>query len=139
MHTASLPADRASHAGAPWAVPLRHAALRLVRDGLRRTTTRVTAQCLRRVRDALGGGPLPEALRQLDRAWRCLPEEAATFAPLYGQLLLLEGRDYYAALGLLQRSLEFGPSPDLAALVALALLQLERAEEACRQLQGALH
>jgi len=139
MYTANLPADRASQPDASWAVPLRHAALRLVRAGLRGTTSRATAQCLRRVRDALVSDRLTVSLRELDRAWRCLLDEATTFAPLYGQLLLLEGRDYYAALGLLQRSLEYGPSPDTAALMALALLQLERAEDAGRQLRAALH
>ena len=67
-----------------------------------------------------------------------MPEHAATLAPAYGYLLLLQGGDYYAALGLLQRALEFGPNPDAAALVALALLRLERAADAQERLQTVL-
>ncbi len=67
-----------------------------------------------------------------------MPEHALTLAPAYGYLLLLQGGDYYAALGLLQRALEFGPNPDAAALVALALLRLERAADAQERLQTVL-
>lgn len=93
---------------------------------------------LRRVRDALRADTLDIALRELDRAWRSLPEDAATLAPLYGRLLSLEATDDEAALHLLRRALEFTPDPDVAALIALALLRLQRLEEAQRQLEAAL-
>ena len=138
MQTANLPADRVSQPDASWALQLRRTSLRLVRDGLRGSASRAATQCLRRAREALYRDLLPVALRHVDHAWRCLPEDAATLAPLYGQLLLLEGKDTYAALGLLQRSLELAPSPDTAALIALSLLRLERAEDARRRLEASL-
>lgn len=110
----------------------------LLRESSRSSPELAIARSLRRIRDALSRGSLDLALRHVDRAWRCLPESAAMLAPLYAYLLLLEGRDDYAALGLLQRTLEFGPSPDAAALVALSLLRLERPDDARRHLEAAL-
>jgi glycosyltransferase involved in cell wall biosynthesis len=74
----------------------------------------------------------------MDRAWRCRREDAAILAPLYGRLLMLEARDHEAALLLLRRAIDFAPDPDVAALIALALLRLERPEQARRQLETAL-
>ena len=74
----------------------------------------------------------------LDRAWRCLPDDAATLAPIYGRLLFLEARDHYAALRLLQRAIDIGPDPDVAALIVLVLLRLERPEDARQRLAAAL-
>ncbi len=121
-----------------WApAQLRSSALRLLSEALR-SAGRAASDSLAAVRRALLEQRLDLALRQLDRAWRSVPE-AAMLAPLYARLLLLEGRDYYAALGLLKRSLALGPSPDDAALVALALLRLERHHDARRELEAALH
>lgn len=74
----------------------------------------------------------------MDRAWRSLPDDAATLAPIYGQLLTLDGRDPAAALGLLERAIEFNPDPGIAALIALAQLRMQRPEDARRQLTAAL-
>jgi len=137
MHTVTLPTDPASPADAGSAAHLRRTALRLISVALR-SSGRAVSRCLTDVRRALRENRLDLGLRQLDRAWRCLPGDAAILAPLYGRLLLLEGRDHYAALGLLKRSLEIGPSPDDAALVALTLLRLERCEDARWQLEATL-
>lgn len=88
--------------------------------------------------DALRADALDVALRRVDRAWRSLTVDAATLAPIYGRLLMLEGRDFDAALGLLQRALDAAPDPELAALAALATLRLDRPEDARRQLDSAL-
>jgi len=93
---------------------------------------------LRQVRSSLRADTLDDALRNLDRAWRGQTDEAALLAPIYGRLLMLEARDQDAALRLLQRAIGFAPDPDVAALIVLALLRLQRAEEACRQLEDAL-
>ena len=90
------------------------------------------------VRDALRGGAVDVALRQVDRAWRCEPENAASLAPIYGRLLLLEGSDDEAALNLLRRAAELKPDADTSALIAVALLQLDRPREARRTLEAAL-
>jgi len=93
-------------------------------------------QHLRQARNALRAHALPSALRHLDRAWRCLPADAPMLASIYGSLLVLEARDYYAALGLLQRAMELAPVPEVAALVVLALLRLERPEDARRHFEA---
>jgi GT2 family glycosyltransferase len=90
------------------------------------------------VRDALRDGAVDVALRHVDRAWRCEPENAATLAPIYGRLLLLEGSDHEAALNLLRRAVDLKPNPDTEALIAVALLQLERPREARRTVESAL-
>jgi GT2 family glycosyltransferase len=96
------------------------------------------ARSLREVARALHGHALDEALRILDRAWRCLPTHAGTLSPIYGRLLALEARDHDAALSLLQRAIELTPDPDTAALIALSLLRLQRPVEARRELEAAL-
>ncbi len=117
---------------------LRTNLLQLLADSLRGTASVAAARSLRQVREALRADALETALRHLDRAWRCLPEDATTLAPIYGRLLVLEDRDYDAALRLLQRALDLAPDPDAAALIALALLRLRRPDDARRQLEAAL-
>ncbi len=90
------------------------------------------------VRDALRGGAVDVALRHVDRAWRCEPENAATLAPIYGRLLLLDGSDDEAALNLLHRAADLKSDADTGALIAVALLQLDRPREARRAVESAL-
>jgi GT2 family glycosyltransferase len=90
------------------------------------------------VRKALGAGELATALRNLDRAWRFLPEGTTILAPIYARLLALEGSDPYATLGLLKRAHDSAPDPEIAALSCLTLLRLERFDDASRQLDQAL-
>ena len=96
------------------------------------------AQAVRCANDALRSGDLPGALRQIDRAWRTLPEDAPALAPVYARLLALEDRDHAAALRLLQRALEFGPDAELEALRIRSLLRLDRNAEAAQQLEAGL-
>jgi GT2 family glycosyltransferase len=109
-----------------------------ISQGLRAVAGTTAAGTLRQIRSALRAHTLDSALRSLDRAWRGQTDDAALLAPIYGRLLLLEARDHDAALRLLQRASQFAPDPDVAALIALALLRLRRAEEARRQLEAAL-
>jgi GT2 family glycosyltransferase len=116
---------------------LRASLLRLLLESLRQPA-RDPEQRLAQVRDALGRGALDDALRNLDRAWRCEPENAAMLAPIYGRLLLLEGTDDAAALNLLSRAIELTADAEGAALIAVALLRLERPLDARRQLESSL-
>jgi GT2 family glycosyltransferase len=133
----SVPNDQLQ--GDTW-LPLQQRAslLRVLNLGVRSAAGTAATRSLRRVRDALRADKLDIALRELDRAWRSLPGDAATLAPIYGRLLLLEATDEEAALHLLRRAMEFTPDPDVAALIALALLRLQRLDEAQRQLKAAL-
>jgi len=106
--------------------------------GLRGAISVEASRTLGKVREALLANALPTALRNLDHAWRCIPEDAATLAPIYGRLLITEARDHGAALRLLERATELAPDPDVAALIAVALLRLRRPEEARQQLEMAL-
>ena len=124
--------------GGPFESLLRVCLFQRLNENSRGTASLDAARTLRQVRNALRAHALDDALRDLDRAWRCLPDDAATLAPVYGLLLILEARDYDAALRLLQRAIEFAPDPDVAALIALALLRLQRPEDAGRQLEAAL-
>ena len=117
---------------------LRRSLFQVLTESLRRVASPAASRCLRQARDALRTGALDIALRNLDRAWRCLPDEAVTLAPIYSRLLALEARDHHATLGLLQRALGLVPDPDVAALVVLTLLRLERVEDARRHLEAAL-
>ncbi len=92
---------------------------------------------LRFARDALRADAPDAALRIVDRAWRCCPNDSARLAPVYGRLLMLEAQDE-AALRLLRRATEFGPDPDVAALIALALMRLGRGADARWHMQDAL-
>jgi len=134
----TLIADDVSHCDASFHSQLRLAVLQALNEGLRGTTSLTAARSLRQVRDALRADALDSALRHLDGAWRCLPDEAAMLAPIYGRLLMLEARDDDAALRLLQRAIEFSPDPDVAALIALALLRLRHPEDGRRQLEATL-
>jgi GT2 family glycosyltransferase len=89
-------------------------------------------------RDAILSGALDSALRNLDRAWRCQPENSALLAPIYARLLLLEGSDDAAALNLLMRTMEFAPDAEAAALIALTLLRLQRPADVRGHLESAL-
>jgi GT2 family glycosyltransferase len=110
----------------------------VLNESLKGAASDAAAGSLRTVRDAVRAGDLGNALRNLDRAWRCLPEDAAILAPIYGRLLILDARDDDAALRLLCRAIDSAPDPDVAALIALALFRLQRAEDGRRQLQAAL-
>jgi GT2 family glycosyltransferase len=77
-------------------------------------------------------------VRELDRAWRCLPEEAPTLAPRYAQLLAFEDRDWVAALRMLARALQFGPDPELEALSVRGELRLGNFREARQRLEETL-
>ena len=134
----ALTAEDVSQGDASFHSQLRVAVLEALDEALRGTASLSVARSLREVRDALRADALDSALRHLDRAWRCLPQETATLAPIYGRLLMLEARDDDAALRLLQRAIDFSPDPDVAALIALALLRLQRPEDARRQLQATL-
>ncbi len=119
-------------------VLLRISLSHVLNESLRAPASPASARSLKCVRDALHVDALDLALRNADRAWRCLPEDAATFAPIYGRLLMLEARDHHAALGLLRRAADFSPDPDIAALIVVALLRLQRPEDARREFELAL-
>jgi GT2 family glycosyltransferase len=57
---------------------------------------------------------------------------------MYARLLALEARDHDASLGLLRRATEAAPDPDIAALISLTLLRLERFDDARHKLEEAL-
>ncbi len=118
--------------------PLRDSLLRALNESLRAGGSVAAARSLCIVRDALRAGDLDTALRNVDHAWRSLPEDAALLAPIYGRLLMLDARDADAALRLLLRAIDSAPDPDIAALIALALLRLQRAEAGRQQLEAAL-
>jgi GT2 family glycosyltransferase len=124
------------HGDASLAARIRASLLHLLNESLRAGGG--AAQSLRAVREALIDGAPGAALRHLDRAWRCLPDDAEMLAPLYGRLLLLDGGDDEAALHLLRRAIALAPDGDAAGLVAVALLRLERLPEACRQMEASL-
>jgi GT2 family glycosyltransferase/glycosyltransferase involved in cell wall biosynthesis len=89
---------------------------------------------LRALRSELRTHDLGEALRLVDRAWRCLRGHAAVIAPIYGALLALDAHDDAAALGLLRQARDFAPDPDVSALIARSLLRLNRPWDAQREL-----
>jgi GT2 family glycosyltransferase len=120
------------------AFQLRRFLLRLLDKSLLGGTSPAASRSLRQVRDTLRTDTIATALRHLDRAWRSLPEDGATLASVYGSLLVLEARDYYAALGLLQRAMDLAPDPDIAALIVLSLLRLQRPEDARRHFEPAV-
>jgi len=106
--------------------------------GLRSNCSPRASQALKGIDAALRRHSLEDSLRLLDRAWRSIPEATTLFAPVYGYVLLLDGQDDYAALGLLRRALEFGPDADAMAASAVALLRLERYDDARERLHAAL-
>jgi len=110
--------------------------------GLRRllpaAANRALLQVAGRTQKALRHGEVAAAIREVDRAWRSLPEHAQSIAPAYARLLALEGRDQLAALRMLARAAEYGPDPELEALTVRTLLRLGRDDEASRRLVAAL-
>jgi len=89
-----------------------------------------------RAQNALQDNVLRDALAALDCAWRALPDDASLLAPVYGRLLTLEGRDYGAALRVLECAT--APDPDVSAAQAIALLAQLRGDDARRHLAAAL-
>ncbi len=104
-------------------------------DGLARVAA---SEILRVVREAVCAGALDVALRHLDHAWRCYPDDLAALAPIYGRLLALEARDDRAALRLLQRAMDVAADPEVAALMSMSMLRLGRPEEARAHVEAAL-
>jgi GT2 family glycosyltransferase len=104
----------------------------------RGTANAAAARSIKSIRDALLAEELDGALRDVDRAWRCLPDDAATFAPIYGRLLSLASNDYNAALSMLRIAADFGPDPEIAALIVVALMRLQRYEDARGEFESAL-
>ncbi len=125
-------------AGEPFRLPLRRSLIELLTETLRSGCSPGIARLLRPVHDALRVDAPGVALRALDRAWRSLPNEAATIAPLYARLLMLDSHDFDAVLCVAQVALELVPDPDVAATQVLALLRLGRFAEARLRLDGAL-
>jgi GT2 family glycosyltransferase/glycosyltransferase involved in cell wall biosynthesis len=134
----TLTANGVSHRDTPFAFQVRRFLLELLNSSLLGAASPAAARSLRMARDAFRANALDIALRHLDRAWRCLPGDAATLASVYGTLLVLEARDYYAALGLLQRAMELAPGPEVAALIVHSLLRLQRPEDARRHFEAAV-
>jgi GT2 family glycosyltransferase/glycosyltransferase involved in cell wall biosynthesis len=110
--------------------------LRALEQGPPAGTSPASRRSLLAVQKSLHDGSLATALRDLDRAWRSLPEDADSLAPIYGRLLSLEDQDPGAALRLLQ--LVSAPDPDISALTIRALQSLRRGEDARRLLQRSL-
>jgi len=127
-----------SQSDTPFLFQLRRSLFLALYESLRGVASPAACRSLQEARDALRAGRVDVALRHLDRAWRCLPQDTAALAPIYGRLLALEGRDYSAALGLLQRAVEQAPDPDVAALIAFSLLCLQRPEDARRRVETAV-
>jgi GT2 family glycosyltransferase/glycosyltransferase involved in cell wall biosynthesis len=115
-----------------------HASLLHLLESVRVPGDPATARSLKSIRAALRTHDLDAAIRDADRAWRCLPEAAPTLASIYGQLLMVEGRDHDAALGLLRRANELSSDPNVAGLIVLALLRLRRPEDARAAFEAAL-
>src|SRR5437764_6988368 len=101
-------------------------------------SNRALTRAVRCGEDALRRSDIDAALREVDRAWRSLPEEAATVAPIYARLLALDGRDHDAALRMAGRAAQFRPDPELEALTVRALLGLHREAEAIQRLEAVL-
>lgn len=88
---------------------------------------------------ALKRGDRDAALRQLDRAWRAGPDQAACVGPLYAEQLIAKGLHYNAAIAVLKSVLQTDPGPITEALLATALLRSQRMREAADRLHTALH
>jgi GT2 family glycosyltransferase len=125
-------------AGEPFRLPLRRSLIERLTETLRGGCSPGTARLLRPVLEALGLDAPGAALRALDRAWRSLPDEATTIAPLYACMLMLDSHDFDAVLCVAQVALELAPDSEVAATRVLALLQQERFAEARLRLDSAL-
>jgi thioredoxin-like negative regulator of GroEL len=62
------------------------------------------SRALAELRRAVREDRLDDALRLVDRAWRCEPAASELFAASYARLLCLADREHDAALSLLRRS-----------------------------------
>jgi len=111
-------------------------ALQALEAATRGAANRPLARHLREIRIALEHRSPHAALKLIDRAWRTMPDAAATLAPLYGRLLLIEDHDPDAALRVLSRVDML--DADVAALTARAYFRLRRADDARRTLDAAL-
>ena len=140
IRTETLSVNAVSQRDTALSFQLRRSLFKTLNESLRGVASAAVFRSLRQARDALRANSLDIALRQLDRVWRTQPEEedAAPLASTYGRLLVLEARDYYAALGLLQRAYDLAPDPEVAALIVLSLLRLQRPEDARRHLEAAV-
>jgi GT2 family glycosyltransferase len=92
---------------------------------------------LQQVQMHLEGGRPDEALRQIDRAMRCMPDDWALIAPIYGQILAGRG-DFESALRLFLRAQEISPGPGSEAAIIGTLLSLGRTWAAAQRLEFAL-
>ncbi len=110
--------------------------LRALELDLQGNANRSLARSLHEVGLALKHDSVQAAIRLMDRAWRTLPDEVETLAPIYGRLLSLEDRDHDAALRLLERVA--APDADIAALTVHAYFRLRRADDAMRHMDRAL-
>jgi GT2 family glycosyltransferase/glycosyltransferase involved in cell wall biosynthesis len=118
---------------------MRNCALQALAEARRGVTTPVAAARLRVVQRALSVETPGVALRQMDSAWRCVSEEdILMLAPAYGLLLALETTDHEATLGMLERAKGVAPDADIAALIALTLIRLQRPQDSRRALEAAL-
>jgi GT2 family glycosyltransferase len=117
---------------------LRSSLLEAIDQGLDGVASEQASRSLRVVSDAVGAEAFDIALRNLDHAWRFLPDDMEALAPIYCRLMVLDGRDFEAALRLLQRAMDLFPDPEVAALIATSLLSLQRPEEARTQIETAL-
>jgi len=111
-------------------------ALQALEAATRGAANRPLARRLCDIRTALQHRSLHAALKLIDRAWRTMPDAAATLAPLYGRLLLIGDHDPDAALRVLSRVETL--DADVAALTAHAYFRLRRADDARRTLDAAL-
>jgi GT2 family glycosyltransferase/glycosyltransferase involved in cell wall biosynthesis len=103
---------------------------------LRGASIRATREALKRVMAAIGESDTGTALKYIDRAWRCIPEDSAAIATVYARLHALESADHDATLRLLERVTV--PDSDIAALAGRTLLALDRLDEARLALNVAL-
>ncbi len=117
---------------------LRSSLVRLLTGSLRGAGQPRLTQILKCARDALSEDDLALALRNLDRAWRSLPEYALWTAPLYARALMLDAGDYDAALSMAELAITSTPDPEIAAIRVVSLLRLERSVEAVESLEDAL-
>jgi GT2 family glycosyltransferase/glycosyltransferase involved in cell wall biosynthesis len=131
-------ANAVSHHDTALAFQLRRSLFRTLNQSLREGSGLATAGSLQHARNALRANVIVVALRHIDRAWRNRRADDAILASTYGRLLVLEGRDYYAALGLLQRAADLAPDSEVAALIVLSLLRLQRLEDARGHFEAAV-
>jgi GT2 family glycosyltransferase len=79
------------------------------------------ARALADVQRSLSAGNLRQALREMDRAWRKSPDARPVLAHPYGRLVVRQGWDWPAAIGLLKYAAEQNPGPEAEADLIAAL------------------